>query len=329
VPAVTGGHRALFVESVLAGDRAGAVRIVDSAIATGASSQQIVAAVLAPAQRQVGALWEQAEITVAQEHMATAITEQCVDHLSRPGGDARGRVLLTGTEGEWHTLGARMVAVAWRSAGFDVVALTPSLPAADLGVLAERDPAAVAAVSCALPAHLLHAWSAISALRGAGLRVLAGGRAFDAYPHVAARLGADQYVADPFGADELIGEWARLPKQPRDPVIPAASDEIDAVLGDYERIVSGAVALAAAYPEEHLDDRQARQSIELLLQAALSAALTEEPNVALDHALWLRRRLQAQGLSATFASRLADSLMRLMPVSTPRVRRALVTTAHV
>ena len=83
---------------------------------------------------QVGRLWESNVITVAEEHMATAITQfvlgQTYSQLPAPG-DRRGNVVLTGVAGELHQVGANMVADVLESQGFDVRFLGTNMPHTD------------------------------------------------------------------------------------------------------------------------------------------------------------------------------------------------------
>ncbi len=67
--------------------------------------------VFTPALQKVGELWESGQMTVAQEHLATGITEYCRTLLmnnptnNKTDKDSGGRVLLTNVRGNQHTLG--------------------------------------------------------------------------------------------------------------------------------------------------------------------------------------------------------------------------------
>jgi len=64
-----------FVKALVQGDREGARAIFDAALAHEPSTPSVYQGLLQPALYQIGEFWESGQITVATEHMATAITE--------------------------------------------------------------------------------------------------------------------------------------------------------------------------------------------------------------------------------------------------------------
>ena len=87
--------------------------------------------VLQGAMYRIGRLWEENQITVAREHMATAITQFVIAHLYpliRLAPKPRGRIVLTGAEGEQHQVGANVVADVLEASGWDVRFLGTNTP---------------------------------------------------------------------------------------------------------------------------------------------------------------------------------------------------------
>jgi methanogenic corrinoid protein MtbC1 len=90
-----------------------------------------------PALYEIGVLWERNEITVADEHRATAICETLLaqSFTGYPSyGSARRRALFAGVGGNRHLVGPRLVADAfalrgWRSEVMDSGATTEMLAA--------------------------------------------------------------------------------------------------------------------------------------------------------------------------------------------------------
>ena len=157
---------------------------------------------------EIGARWEAAEITVADEHLATAITQSVLVSLAgrlRRARRDRGRdhrVAVTGSGPEdHHALGARMVADFLHAAGWRVLDLGPSTPADGFAQVAEAHGAQVVAVSTSLSQHL----DGVRAVRAAlddlpqGDRPLlaVGGRAYTGHPERARSVGADVHATDP------------------------------------------------------------------------------------------------------------------------------------
>lgn len=87
---------------------------------------------LTPTMYHIGDLWENNQISVADEHLATAVCDfvlSQVDYRStKQGLDQAKKVLLFGVEEEQHYLGLKMVASVFREHGWKVRYLGPNLP---------------------------------------------------------------------------------------------------------------------------------------------------------------------------------------------------------
>jgi MerR family transcriptional regulator, light-induced transcriptional regulator len=112
--------------------------------------------VVAPAMRTIGDLWARDEITVADEHLATAITYRALNVISAAGGGppepTRQRIMLAALEDERHVVGLQMVADALVAAGFDVMALGADVPLDALLAAIARYAPAVLGLSVTMPA---------------------------------------------------------------------------------------------------------------------------------------------------------------------------------
>ncbi len=85
-----------------------------------------------PAMRSIGALWERHAISVADEHLATAISHKVATRafwrVHRPSPRGRERVMMAAVQGEHHVLGLRLAADVLEVAGYDVLFLGADLP---------------------------------------------------------------------------------------------------------------------------------------------------------------------------------------------------------
>jgi methanogenic corrinoid protein MtbC1 len=165
--------------------------------------------VLAPALQEVGFRWQRGLISVAQEHLATAIVSSVMATVAPTLSDwppiAR-RAVLACTDGELHVVGLRMVGDFLEADGWEVLflgALTP--PDALQRLVAESEPDVIG-LSTALTTHLASASVAIAAIRQleAPPFVMVGGRAYRDDPSVALGIGADVLVADAGAASILL-----------------------------------------------------------------------------------------------------------------------------
>ena len=151
----------MYLQAVLAGSRMAALTVAREALRDGLSVIDLYVEVLQAALYEVGRLWETNRITVAHEHAATAITQfvmaQMYDSLERTQSGTR-TILLTGLEGELHSVGALMVAAGFANKGYLGLPFTGALfcwTAIGLDPTPYRLPpgARVAFVFLAVPVH--------------------------------------------------------------------------------------------------------------------------------------------------------------------------------
>lgn len=196
-------HREAYLAAVLAGDRRRAFAAVDAARADGAGLRALYLDVFQPALREVGRLWEENRITVADEHLATAITQAAMGRLyddlfTGPTTD-RPLLLAACADAERHDVGLRMVCDLLETEGWDTLFLGAAVPVESLvGMVRARRPAAVA-LSASLSQHLPRIREAVRALREAlddPPVIAVGGRPFVDDPALAAEVGADLTAPD-------------------------------------------------------------------------------------------------------------------------------------
>jgi methanogenic corrinoid protein MtbC1 len=258
---------------------------------------------LAEVQRTVGDLWQQNELTVADEHAATAITDLALAAVcleaQRPPHAPVGTVVVACAEEEWHVMPARMFAEQLRAAGWDVIFLGASTPAEHLRrFVAAEQPVAVA-LSCTVPIYLHGARRAISASHAAGVPVLAGGAAFGTAPDRAAALGADAWASTPGDAVPTLRRWAGR----RPPLAAPSVDEAPALTTAAERplIVDRAMtALATRFPAlaDYTTWQLARtaEDLDYILRFVEASLLTGDDSIITTFARWLTTVLAARGL---------------------------------
>ncbi|SFF90826.1 Methanogenic corrinoid protein MtbC1 [Halobacillus alkaliphilus] len=89
--------------------------------------------IITPAMYYIGELWEQNKITVADEHLATAICDFSLSRLESELKPIKGKhqtnykALLFGVEDEQHYIGLKMVADTFKEQGWRVRYLGPNL----------------------------------------------------------------------------------------------------------------------------------------------------------------------------------------------------------
>jgi methanogenic corrinoid protein MtbC1 len=133
-------ERAILIRSYLdalrAADVAGAYRVASRALDGGMPLALLYQRVIAPAMHELGRLWEAGAITVADEHLATALTHRVLAALrppelfeqafeARPG---QPRAILAAAQGEQHALGLRMAADLLEDRGYQIAYLGADVP---------------------------------------------------------------------------------------------------------------------------------------------------------------------------------------------------------
>src|SRR5215211_5994461 len=147
--------RERYLDALAAADLAVARNVLDDAIEAGMSVRRIYLDVLQPALYEIGRRWSHAEISVAQEHLATAATQSAMARLAErlAGGPRRvrpGSAVVACVSDELHAVGGRMVADFLEADGWRVTFLGQLTPSVELAALAAHHDAQVFALSAAL-----------------------------------------------------------------------------------------------------------------------------------------------------------------------------------
>lgn len=189
---------------------------------SGATLPDVLQGLVYPVMQRVGSLWENNDISVADEHEATAIVNRVLAALyfDEPfPRQRRGLAVVAASVNEFHELGAWMVATCLELDGWDVEYLGANMPQHDLvAKTRDRQPQLVA-LSVSMPFNLAGARSTIAALRGQvpQARVMVGGQVFQRLPSVADHLGADVCLASCQDAVTWAREHASQPADARGP----------------------------------------------------------------------------------------------------------------
>jgi methylmalonyl-CoA mutase cobalamin-binding domain/chain len=184
-----------YKAALSAGDARAAHGVIDGLIDAGASFEDLCEEVVRPALYEIGESWASGDVTIGDEHVATAISDAilaCVGTFSNAQLEGQYRVLVCCTEGELHAVGARMVAETFAAAEWSVQYLGASMPAHAVASAVVERGADVLALSTTMAGHLPDVTRTIHAAREArpGLRVVVGGQAYGGDEQRARETGA-------------------------------------------------------------------------------------------------------------------------------------------
>jgi methanogenic corrinoid protein MtbC1 len=187
-----------YLEALRTGDRRAALSTAHAAIADGADIRDLYMEVFQPAMYEVGRLWETNQFTVAQEHLATAITQSVMAQVyaTVDGQPPLGRTMVaTCIGGELHELGIHMVADFFEIEGWEVCYLGANMPAADVLSMIESKRADLLAISVTLGGHILQVRELIDMIRaspsGKRVKIMVGGQPLNRAPEAWRAIGAD------------------------------------------------------------------------------------------------------------------------------------------
>jgi MerR family transcriptional regulator, light-induced transcriptional regulator len=204
LPRMPWSDTAAFEAALLAGRHREALTAVKRCIDEGHSLVEVEMNMIQPALYDIGTKWQLNQVSIAQEHLATAIAHSVmtIGLLGSPVPAMNAhRVLVACVQGNNHVVGARMVCDAFQLAGWDVQFLGADTPTPALvGHATEWKPDLIG-LSVSFPQQLPAAKDVIARLRErfGSVRppVLLGGLAINRFPHLAEMVGADAHSPDP------------------------------------------------------------------------------------------------------------------------------------
>ena len=200
--AILGSEAAKYLDLVMKMERHAAVMMVKNLITEGYSVKDIYLHLIQPVQQEIGRLWQMNQISVAQEHYATAVSQLVMSQLyphifstERTGY----RMVAACVGNELHEIGIRMVSDFFEIAGWDTYYLGANTPTESIIQSINQKQADVVALSVTMSSQILKTQSLIENIRQGSdprVKVLVGGHPFNVEPMAWQRVGADGYAAN-------------------------------------------------------------------------------------------------------------------------------------
>ena len=132
----------------------------------------------------IGRRWQDGSLRIVHEHLASTIVRSFLAAPRHPADRARApRILVTTPAGQYHELGALMVAAVAEEMGWDVYYLGASLPAEEIVAAVKQIGARAVALSLCYredDSHLLDELGRLRALLGENVPLFIGGNAANA-----------------------------------------------------------------------------------------------------------------------------------------------------
>lgn len=191
-----------YLRTQLGGDRRAALQFIEEALREGASPDDVRCHIVQAAQREIGRLWQEDRISIAQEHMATAISQLALAHLfqhARFRDRVGKKILVACVPGEQHDFPARLLADTLDVAGYDVRFLGADVPLDSLLRSLDEERPDLLALSVTMIFNIQALRQAVQAVRAKFARqipIAIGGNAFSASLELAVGIDADLVAGD-------------------------------------------------------------------------------------------------------------------------------------
>lgn len=211
-----------FLRFLLAGDPARGNGVIEKALAGGTPIRGIYTGIFQPVLHETGKLWQQDEMTIAQEHFVTSVIRQIMERMhdrrAATGRTARREktVVAACVGEELHEIGIRMVAEFFEMDGWNVYYIGANAPAKSILAAVTDRKADVVALSITMPSRLAGLRYLIRSLRAdeatAQVKIIVGGFPFTVMPDLGKRVGADAVAKD---AEDAVAIANRITKGSR------------------------------------------------------------------------------------------------------------------
>jgi methanogenic corrinoid protein MtbC1 len=203
-----------YLVALLEGNRLAASRLITDAAKAGMPVRDLYLQVLSPAQTELGRMWEQAEIDIAEEHFATATTQmvmaQLYSFLDRKPCNGKTVIAATVT-GNHHEIGIKMVADFFEEEGWRAVYLGAAVPPDELAVAVVTFEADLLVLGACMHNQLQGVADAIRVVRAtpqaSRAQILVGGAGFAETGDLWRTMGADALAN---GATDAVDVAHRL-----------------------------------------------------------------------------------------------------------------------
>lgn len=154
---------------------------------------------IVPLMSSIGKLWRDGDLRIMHEHLASAVVRPMLWTLNHNPDFTEGPgIIVTTPVGQWHELGALIVASTAAADGWNVTYLGTNLPAEEIAAAAQHQLAKAVALSLVYPADDPRVIRELSSLRrylGHDIDLMVGGQGSTGYQGVLDEIGA-VYLGD-------------------------------------------------------------------------------------------------------------------------------------
>ena len=172
-----------YLQNLLKGNRGNCSSVARQYLAKNPSIKDLYEEVFKVSLYEIGRLWETNQITVATEHMATAITEGILNEVFEqinPEKKYNKKVVVACVEGENHQVGIKMVADVFEMKGWESFFLGTGIPTSELVKFIRETQPDILAISMSVYFSFANLMKMLEIIRAKfpDLQIIVGGQAF-------------------------------------------------------------------------------------------------------------------------------------------------------
>ena len=172
-----------YLNALLEGNRPECTKTVQDLLGSHIQIKTLYTDLFQKSLYRVGELWEANQITVAREHLATAITEGLLNlvypELFRTERRHK-KIVVSCTANEFHQIGGKMIADLFETNGWDAYFLGANSPVDQMLAFIDEEKPDLAALSLSIYSNMPFLKTALSAIENhfPDMNILVGGQAF-------------------------------------------------------------------------------------------------------------------------------------------------------
>jgi methanogenic corrinoid protein MtbC1 len=175
-----------YLQAALSGSSIRAKQVVNKYLATGHTAKELYLNIFQAVAHLTGELWLDNKISVAQEHIVTAIIKRHMGEMHQkfhPAQVRNRKVVLGCVENESHSMGLRMVRDFFEEDGWEVIYLGANVPMRAFVSIVQKTSPDIVGISVQMEQHLPSVLDLIKRMNKAGLElpIMVGGQPFTKY----------------------------------------------------------------------------------------------------------------------------------------------------
>ena len=203
-----------FQSALLVGDHHRCMELAEQYIITPLDIQPFYLQIIQPVLYDIGMLWEMGKISVAEEHLASAIVGRVMANINmktKAVKPYKGKAVVTASPNEFHEIGAWMVADVLTVNGWQVRYLGANTPQDDLLQMLLAFLPNMLAISVTMAFNIDKVQDLIQAIRNnthlQQLKIMVGGRICNEIPQLWHELHADGFAINIAELKNVTQSW--------------------------------------------------------------------------------------------------------------------------